>query len=55
MEATFDDLGNGKVCNHYVDQNDIPKFRMLWDNEATEFLALSDEEKQTYYDTQLKG
>ena len=55
MEATFDELDEGKVCIHYVDQKDIPKFRMLWDKEAEAFLALSDDEKQAYYDTQLKG
>ena len=55
MEATFDDLGNGKVCIHYVDQKDIPKFHMLWDDEASAFLAMSDAEKQEYYNTRLNG
>ncbi|MGB0354408.1 MAG: hypothetical protein ACPGDA_10595 [Paracoccaceae bacterium] len=55
MEATFDELDEGKVCIHYVDQKDIPKFRMLWEDDAVAFLSLSDDEKQEYYNTQLKG
>ena len=55
MEATFDELDEGKVCIHYVDSKEIAKFRMLWEDDAVAFLALSDDEKQEYYDTQLKG
>jgi len=55
MEATYDELDSGKVCIHYVDHNDIPKFHMLWPEDAKAFLELSDDEKQKFYDTKLKG
>ena len=46
MEATFDELDEGKVCI-YVDQRDLSKFRMLWEDDAAAFLAMSDDENKS--------